>query len=121
MRSFTFKEGTSNKFWNIDLQGKQFSVTFGKVGTNGQTQIKSFADEASARKEHDKLVAEKVKKGYAETTAAVPAPATASVPAAKAAPAPPPPPAPTPTPSVSGKRTFEYSDASSHKFWDIER
>ena len=66
MRSFTFTEGTSNKFWNIDLQGTKFTVTFGKVGTNGQTQVKTFPDEAAARKEHDKLVAEKVKKGYVE-------------------------------------------------------
>ena len=68
MRSFTFSEGTSNKFWNIDLQGKQFTVTFGKIGTNGQTQVKAFADDAAAKKEHDKLVAEKVKKGYTEAT-----------------------------------------------------
>ena len=119
MRSFTFSEGTSNKFWNIDLQGKKFTVTFGKVGTNGQTQVKAFDDDAAAKKEHDKLVAEKLKKGYTETTAApVPAPA----PVAKVAPAPPPAaPAPAPAPAASGKRTFEFSDASSHKFWNIER
>jgi uncharacterized protein (TIGR02996 family) len=119
MRSFTFSEGTSNKFWNIDLQGKQFTVTFGKIGTNGQTQVKAFADEAAAKKEHDKLVAEKVKKGYAEATAApTAAPVAPPAPVAKAAP---PPPAPAPAPVASGKRTFEFSDASSHKFWNIER
>ena len=79
MRSFTFSEGTSNKFWNIDLQGGQITVTFGKIGTNGQTQVKSFADDAAAKKEHDKLVAEKTKKGYAETTVAS-TPAAAPVP-----------------------------------------
>ena len=119
MRSFAFSEGTSNKFCNIDLQGKQFTVTFGKIGTSGQTQVKAFADDAAAKKEHDKLVAEKVKKGYAETTAAAPTPAAAPAPVAKAAPAPAPTPAP--APAVSGKRTFEFSDASSHKFWNIER
>ena len=120
MRSFTFSEGTSNKFWNIDLQGKQFTVTFGKIGTNGQTQVKAFADDAAAKKEHDKLVAEKVKKGYTETTAAAPAAAPPPAPVAKAAPPPPAPP-PESAPAVSGKRTFEFSDASSHKFWNIER
>ena len=121
MRSFTFAEGTSNKFWNIDLQGKQFTVTFGKIGTNGQTQVKAFADGAAAQKEHDKLVAEKVKKGYTETTVAAPKAAPVAPPVVKAAP---PPPAPTPAPAPaapSGKRTFEFSDASSHKFWNIER
>src|SRR5262249_8649835 len=69
MRTFVFSEGKSNKFWNIDLQGTGFTVTFGKVGTNGQSQTKDFPDEAAARKAHDKLVAEKLGKGYAETTA----------------------------------------------------
>ena len=29
MRSFEFSEGTSNKFWNIDLQGNKLTVRFG--------------------------------------------------------------------------------------------
>jgi uncharacterized protein (TIGR02996 family) len=70
MRTFTFTDGKSNKFWSIDLQGKGFTVQFGKVGTAGQTQAKEFADEAAAKKEHDKLVAEKLRKGYVETTRA---------------------------------------------------
>ena len=120
MRSFTFSEGTSNKFWNIDLQGKQFTVTFGKVGTNGQTQVKAFADDAAAKKEHDKLVAEKVKKGYTETSAAPPRLATPPLRRWRR-PRPPPRRPPAPAPAASGKRTFEFSDASSHKFWNIER
>lgn len=129
MRSFTFSDGKSNKFWNITLQGTGFTVQFGKIGTAGQTQIKDFADAAAATKEHDKLVAEKLKKGYVETTAAAAKPAAAPTPApapAKAAPAKAaaPPPAPTPAPApaaaASGKRTFEFSDATSHKFWNIE-
>jgi uncharacterized protein (TIGR02996 family) len=79
MRTFEFNDGKSHKFWNIDLQGSSFTVTFGKVGSAGQTQTKSFADAAKAQKEHDKLVAEKLKKGYTETT---PASATTSAPVA---------------------------------------
>ncbi|MBN9122084.1 MAG: WGR domain-containing protein [Planctomycetes bacterium] len=75
MRTFVFTEAKSNKFWNIELSGKTFTVTFGRVGTNGQSQMKGFADAATAKKEHDKLVAEKLKKGYVETTASTPAPA----------------------------------------------
>ena len=70
MRTFVFTDDKSNKFWNIDLQGTAFTVTFGKVGTKGQTQAKDFPDAAAARKAHDKLVAEKLGKGYVETTAA---------------------------------------------------
>jgi uncharacterized protein (TIGR02996 family) len=63
----------SLKFWNIALQGQRFTVRFGKVGTAGQTQTKDFQDEAKAKSEHDKLVAEKLGKDYVETTTAAPA------------------------------------------------
>jgi uncharacterized protein (TIGR02996 family) len=70
MRTFVFTDAKSNKFWHIDLQGANFRVTFGKVGSSGQTQVKDFPDALQARKAHDKLVAEKLAKGYVETTAA---------------------------------------------------
>jgi uncharacterized protein (TIGR02996 family) len=74
MRTFEFRDGKSSKFWNIELRGDTFTVTFGKIGAKGQTQTKKFADAATARKEHDKLVKEKLGKGYVETTpAATPA------------------------------------------------
>src|SRR5262249_10266051 len=69
MRTFVFTDGKSNKFWNIDLQGARFTVSFGKVGGKGQTRTKDFPDEQKARQAHDKLVAEKLGKGYVETTA----------------------------------------------------
>ena len=75
MRSFVYADAGSNKFWNVELQGKSLTVTWGKAGTKGQTQTKSFRDEASARKEHDKLVREKLAKGYKEAGAATAAPA----------------------------------------------
>jgi len=66
MRTFEFKDGKSNKFWNIELSGKSFTVTFGRIGTAGQTQEKAFPSDAAARTAHDKLVAEKLGKGYVE-------------------------------------------------------
>ena len=60
MRTFVFTDAKSNKFWNIELQAASFTVTFGKVGTKGQTQTKAFKDGATARQEHNKLVAEKL-------------------------------------------------------------
>jgi uncharacterized protein (TIGR02996 family) len=72
MRSFTFRDGKSDKFWNIDLAGNRFTVTYGRTGTAGQVQTKEFADEAKARAAHDKLIAEKVAKGYREEAAAPP-------------------------------------------------
>lgn len=56
----------AQKFWAVQLEGASFTVRFGKQGTDGQEQVKSFGDAAAAKKELDKLVASKVKKGYRE-------------------------------------------------------
>ncbi|MCA9685762.1 MAG: serine hydrolase, partial [Myxococcales bacterium] len=65
MRRFEFKDGKSNKFWEITLSGDSFTTTYGKIGTAGQSTSKSFADAAKAKAAYDKAVAEKTKKGYA--------------------------------------------------------
>ena len=61
-----FEEGSSSKFWRARVEGKTLYVNYGKIGSNGQTQVKDFADPAAAKKEYDKLVAEKRKKGYVD-------------------------------------------------------
>lgn len=65
-RYFEFVDGTSNKFWEVWMDGTDVTTQWGKIGTGGQTKTKSFADEAKAKKEYDKLVAEKTGKGYTE-------------------------------------------------------
>ncbi|WP_346274604.1 WGR domain-containing protein [Leptospira santarosai] len=62
----TFKDDKSDKFWNIEVGGNSFTVTYGKTGTVGQTQTKSFDDEEKCLKEAEKLLSEKLKKGYVE-------------------------------------------------------
>src|SRR5262249_30661000 len=69
MRTFQFSDAKSHKFWSIDVSGSSFTVTYGKVGTAGQTQTKSFATPEKAQAEADKLIREKTGKGYVETTA----------------------------------------------------
>lgn len=67
-RRFEFVEGSSDKFWEIVVQGNDVITRYGKSGTNGQTTTKSFPDATAARKQADKLVAEKTGKGYVEVT-----------------------------------------------------
>jgi len=67
-RMFEFTGGNSRKFWQIVLDGNEFAVRFGRIGTMGQSQTKRFADEATAKREADHLIAEKLKKGYVEKT-----------------------------------------------------
>ncbi|MFI1990659.1 DUF4132 domain-containing protein [Actinoplanes sp. NPDC020271] len=85
MRRFEFVEGGSAKFWEIGRDGSEVTVRFGRVGTTGQTKVKTFGDDASASAHETKLIAEKTKKGYVEGT---PAPTPAPTPAHTAAPAP---------------------------------
>src|SRR5436305_11287140 len=68
MRTFQFSDAKSHKFWNIEVSGDSFTATYGKVGAAGQTQTKAFASAEKAQAEADKLIREKVKKGYVETT-----------------------------------------------------
>ncbi|MCZ5726298.1 WGR and DUF4132 domain-containing protein [Escherichia coli] len=66
MRHFIYQDEKSHKFWAVEQQGNELHISWGKVGTKGQSQIKSFSDAAAAAKAELKLIAEKVKKGYVE-------------------------------------------------------
>ncbi len=70
MRSFQFSDAKSHKFWTIDVIGNAFTVNYGKVGTAGQSQTKSFPTPEKTQSEADKLIREKTGKGYVETTPA---------------------------------------------------
>jgi predicted DNA-binding WGR domain protein len=65
-RRFEFVSGSSRKFWEISLTGNSFTVRFGRIGTMGQSQTKTFADKARAKREAETLIGEKLKKGYVE-------------------------------------------------------
>ncbi|MGN6385305.1 MAG: WGR domain-containing protein [Verrucomicrobiota bacterium] len=42
------------------------ALRFGRIGTAGQEQTKTFPDDSTADRELNRLIAEKVKKGYIE-------------------------------------------------------
>lgn len=66
MPRYELVEGTSSKFWDIALAGAGFTVRFGRIGTEGQTRSTSFPSATAAFVEYEKLIKEKVKKGYTE-------------------------------------------------------
>jgi predicted DNA-binding WGR domain protein len=68
-RRFHYVAGTSSKFWQISRTGKVVFVTFGRIGTRGQTQIKDLETDAAAEAHVNKLIGEKTRKGYAEVSA----------------------------------------------------
>lgn len=66
MRRFELIEGTASKFWEVEQSDTELNIRWGRIGTAGQSQTKSFADAAKAATALTKLVAEKAGKGYSE-------------------------------------------------------
>jgi predicted DNA-binding WGR domain protein len=65
-RVFEFNDGTSHKFWHIQLVGYRHTRTFGRVGSKGRQTTKQFANKKEAQESLDDLVYEKRAKGYVE-------------------------------------------------------
>ena len=72
-RELIYMDAKSSKFWNIQLAGSSHTVTYGRIGSDGQSATKEFASEELARKDAEKLVKEKLAKGYVEAAAEAPA------------------------------------------------
>lgn len=130
-REFEYADGKSFKFWKVELEGENVTTRYGRIGTTGQETVKSYGTDEKAQKAYDKLVAEKLGKGYVEKTsggAAKPAKAEKKEsgkkettkkatgaketgkkdePAAAGA-------------APAGVREFEYADGKSFKFWNVE-
>ncbi|MBE9602364.1 DUF6493 family protein [Pedobacter sp. MC2016-24] len=60
-------DGNSDKFWQIEVNGSDYTVTYGKNGTSGTSQTKTFTDSDTCLKMAEKLFNEKIKKGYSES------------------------------------------------------
>src|SRR5213075_6071 len=80
-RELVYMDAKSSKFWSIELRGNSHTVTFGRIGTDGQTLTKSFPDEEAARMDLERLVKEKRGKGYVDAACSGVSPASAATPA----------------------------------------
>jgi predicted DNA-binding WGR domain protein len=80
VRRLEFKDSRSYKFWEIVVEGSSYTVRYGKVGSDGQVQTKTFASPDKAAADADKKLRAKVSKGYKEVGSSAPAakPANAS-------------------------------------------
>ena len=68
-RRFTCTEDGANKFWEVAAEGTELTVRFGRIGTRGQMKQKTFASAVESTREKEKLIREKVGKGYVEQSA----------------------------------------------------
>ena len=50
-RVFVFQDFKSQKFWSIDVVGTDVTVNYGKLGTDGQTQVKNLPINLLRRKQ----------------------------------------------------------------------
>jgi predicted DNA-binding WGR domain protein len=70
MRYFEYTKGNSNKFWEVNDYWNEdrmnVQVRYGKIGTEGRTIRHYYAKFRAGSKLVDKLVAQKLKKGYVE-------------------------------------------------------
>lgn len=66
MRRFECTEDGSSKFWEVETRGSELRIRFGKLGTDGRLSEKDLGSAAAAAAEAEKLVREKLKKGYLE-------------------------------------------------------
>ncbi len=78
MRRFEFEDGSSQKFWEIEVTESAYMVRYGRIGAKGREQTKTFASEAEAQAAAEKQIKQKLRKGYVELTEATTTPSTSS-------------------------------------------
>ena len=69
-RRFEFVSGSSAKFWEISTTDREVTVRYGRIGSAGQTQTKSFPSDAAANTHALQQINSKLAKGYRELVAA---------------------------------------------------
>ncbi len=69
MRRFEYWDTKSSKFWQVEVDGFGLTVRFGRIGTEGQTKSKAFDHAEKAATEAEKLIRQKIRKGYVEVAA----------------------------------------------------
>jgi predicted DNA-binding WGR domain protein len=63
-RRLLFSEPGVDKFWEAAVDGNKLVTRWGKAGTRGQTQVKTFPDEETARTEQDRQEKGQLVKGF---------------------------------------------------------
>lgn len=60
--ALVFQDAKSNKFWNLETNGKKFTTSWGRIGTIGQFKTKSFYNSTRCEMEAKKLLLLKSKR-----------------------------------------------------------
>ncbi|MCA9136825.1 MAG: ankyrin repeat domain-containing protein [Planctomycetales bacterium] len=68
---FQLVDGKAAKYWHIDLSKNSHVAHYGRIGSQGQTTTKTFVDAKTAKTDCEKLIRQKLNKGYVAVTAKV--------------------------------------------------
>jgi predicted DNA-binding WGR domain protein len=60
------KDGAHYKFWEAEVKVSSLVVHFGRIGTEGQVKAKKLSSPTAAQAELERLIREKLAKGYAK-------------------------------------------------------
>lgn len=66
VRRFYFDDGELQKYWYIECSGKQFTTYYGRFGVRPADTRKEFGSAEEARRGAEKIIAQKLRKGYRE-------------------------------------------------------
>ncbi len=67
-KHLSYKDNKSDKFWQIEVTGNTYTVTYGKTGSKGSSKTKEFASDEAALKDAQKQINAKLKKGYQDAS-----------------------------------------------------
>lgn len=69
MRRFEYVQGNQAKFWEISRRGAVLTVGSGRIGGTSKVRNKQLADYMAAEQEFDRLIRDKLRRGYVEVQA----------------------------------------------------
>ncbi|MEM9187758.1 MAG: WGR domain-containing protein, partial [Myxococcota bacterium] len=61
---YEFRDKKSAKFWSFTVEGATVTTQWGRIGTDGQTKSRDYADHQAALADAKKAAASKTKKCY---------------------------------------------------------
>lgn len=65
-REFLCQDDASNKFWTVEVSGRNMLTSNGRIGSKPRETRKQFADAETASRAAEKAIAAKLEKGYVE-------------------------------------------------------
>jgi TPR repeat protein len=81
-KRFQLVYGKSAKFWEVSVSGSSMTTTYGRIGSKGQRTEKNFSSSDEAQKAADRLIRQKIDKGYTQVKAVASRKRSTSKPAA---------------------------------------